>query len=279
MWDKIKYYGSEVYQFLTSRVFLINFGKMLGVMTISLFLLFKGLGCYTRHGEKATVENYIGISTQEAIAKAGQKGFDVVISDSVFLVGQRPDMVKSQNPAPNAEVKDGRTIYLTITKAKADLINLPILSGGNDDYAFYTKKLEMLGITARIARKETDPQLEDGTIKDIMVDGKSVLDQIAGGYKVPMGSTVDFVVSQREGDDTTAPDLTCKTADEASFLLQASHLGLGAITKDGTVTNQNTAFVVQQAPEAGTKLKKGQAINISLTQMKPKECPDVSEVH
>ncbi len=276
MWDQIKHYAGVVWDFLSSRIFLVNFAKMAAIAVISFFMIFKLLSCYTRHGDKAKVDKYIGSSLEEARTKAESAGFDVAVSDSVFLVGQRPDMVTAQNPAPNAEVKEGRTIYLTITKAIADLATLPALSGGNDDYNFYAKKLEMMGITARILRKETDAQLEEGTIKDVIVDGKSIVDQLASGYKAPMGSAIDFVVSQREGDDAVTPDLSCKTADETSFLLQASQLTLGKITADASVTNQNTAYVVGQDPQPGVKVKKNQPVNVTLSQTKPVNCADAS---
>jgi len=274
MWDKIRQGAAETYYFLSSRIFLINFAKLVAILAVTYFVLFRLLNCYTRHGESAKVGNYVGLSVQQATTKAEGEGFDISVSDSIFLIGQRPDMVTAQNPTPNSKVKQGRTIYLTITKAKADLIMLPSLVGGNDDYNFYAKKLDMMGITGRIIRKETNPQYEDGTIIDVQLDGKSIMDQLASGYKVSMGSTVDFVVTQKEGDEAIVPDLACKTADEASFLLQSSHFAIGIIDKDVTVTNQNTAYVVNQVPVAGTKLKKGEAVNISLTQTKPAQCPN-----
>jgi beta-lactam-binding protein with PASTA domain len=153
-------------------------------------------------------------------------------------------------------------------------VQLPPISGGNDDYAFYSQRLEMVGVAAHILRKETNVQLEDGTIIDVIFEGKSILSSIATGFKVPMGGTVDFVVSARDSEEATVPDLSCKTADQASFILQASNLVIGAINKDASVSNENTAYILKQEPAVGVKLKKGEAVSISISQKKPDGCPN-----
>lgn len=264
IWEKLKAFGREAGYFVSSRVFLIDFAKMLGVIGGLLFLLFWMMKCYSGHGESVKVGSYVGKNVKEVIRSADDAGFDIIITDSLYREGFAADLVLEQNPAPNAKVKEGRTVYLKITKAAGDLVALPDIAG-RDEIGFYTQNLAMLGVKIGVIDTILDADLADGTIKEVLVRGKNVTNDLQfGTVKVPQGSSVDFVVSKRESDEAMIPSFenTNITADQYDFLLGTVGLKLGTIHADPSVTNQNLGKVYKTEPAAGSTLKKGSAVDI-----------------
>ena len=265
--EKTKIFGYETWYFISSKIFLFNFAKILGIVGGLLFLTVWGVKCFSRHGKSTQVGNYVNKNVKEVIRDAEDKGFEIVITDTLYREGFPADLVIDQNPAANSLVKKGRTIYLKITKAAGDLVQLPDIAG-RDEINFYIRNLEMLGVKPGRIDTVLDADLIDGTIKQVIVRGRDVTALLGGlpPVKVPQGSTVDFVITKRQSDEGRVPDLVGQTADECSLFLDAEGLLLGTITPDATVTNQNTARITKTDPVAGTVLKKGSVVNIFTTE-------------
>jgi eukaryotic-like serine/threonine-protein kinase len=262
LWEKLKVFGKEAGYFLSSRVFLIDFGKMLLIIGGLLFLMFWMMKCYSGHGESVKVGNYVGKNVKEVTRSAEGEGFDIVVTDSLYREGFTADLVLEQNPMPNAKVKEGRTIYLKITKAAGDLVALPDIAG-RDEIGFYTGNIAMLGVKVGKVDTVLDADLADGTIKEVSVHGKNVTNDLQfGTVKVPQGSSVDFTISKRQSDEATVPNFDGMTADQYDFLLGTVGLKVGTIHADPSVTNQNSAKVYKTEPEVGATLKKGSTVDI-----------------
>ena len=264
IWEKIKLFGKEAGYFLSSRVFLKEFGKMLLIIGGFMFLLFWMMKCYSRHGQSVKVGTYVGKNVKEVIREAESDGFEIVITDSLYREGFAADLVLEQNPLPNAKVKDGRTIYLKITKAVGSLMALPDIAG-RDNIDFYTQIPASLEIKVGVIDTVLNADLSDGTIIKVLFKGKDVTNDLQfGTFKVPQGSKVDFVISKRESDQTMVPAFDGLTADKYSLMLDASNLKMGTVHADPSVTNQNTAKVYKTIPMGGdsTKVKKGTVVDI-----------------
>ena len=262
IWEKLKVFGKEAGYFLSSRIFLIDFGKMLLIVGGLLFMIFWMMKCYSRHGDAVKVGDYVGKNVKEVIRNAESNGFEVVVTDSLYREGFAADLVLEQNPLPNAKVKEGRTIYLKITKAAGDLVVLPDIAG-RDAIGFYTDNLKLLGV--KIGKIDTilNADLADGTITAVFVRGRDVTNELQfGTVKVPQGSSVDFTVSKPVSDEAPVPDFEGMTADQYDFLLGSVGLKLGAVHADPSVTNQNLAKVYRIVPPVGELIKKGTAVDI-----------------
>jgi eukaryotic-like serine/threonine-protein kinase len=261
-WEKLKVFGKEAGYFLSSRVFLIDFGKMLLIIGGLLFLMFWSMKCYSGHGESVKVGTYVGKNVKEVIRSAENEGFEIVVTDSLYREGFAADLVLDQNPLPNARVKEGRTIYLKITKAAGDLVVLPDIAG-RDEIGFYTQNLAMLGVKVGIVDTVLNADLAPGTITEVRVRGKDVTNDLQfGTVKVPQGSSVDFTVSKSISDDAVIPAFENMTADQYDFLLSSVGLKLGTVHADPSVTNQNLAKVYKTEPSAGDTVKKGSSVDI-----------------
>ena len=273
VWQRIRRFGFELYAFFTAPFVAKNLLGMIGLVTGLFMLTFWWLKCYTNHGESLQVPSYVGMSYREAARKAAARDFSVAVGDSLYVPGKPPGEVLSQNPRAESRVKEGRTIYFTVAKNNPDLIKLPDLSSG-DDYELYSRKLTRLGLKPRILARVADPKLDPNTITAILYRGDTITKKILRGFTVEMGGTVDFIVSEEVTLTVNIPDCSCQTLDAAKFLIQASNLSVGSIIKDGTVTDEQSAYVYRQTPryDANGTMRVGEQIDLYLTQDKPKNC-------
>ncbi|MEN9610381.1 MAG: hypothetical protein RLZZ628_1195 [Bacteroidota bacterium] len=277
LWEKIKFGATEIWYFFSSKIFWTNFGKMFGIFMGCMAVLFGLMYLFTRHGKSNKVANLVGKHVTTAMKEARDAGFDIVVSDSIYKPDEKlKNLVLKQVPKAGSSVKDGRTIYLTISSATGIMQSLLPLKS-IDDYDAYAANLAAKGIKAEIAGKEIDPKFENNTIKDILYNGQVITDKVnAGTMRVIQGATLQFVVYQNGIDgvnEVPIPDLKCKQFGEIEVLLQSSELALGSITKDASVKDERSAFIARQEPmSGGAPIPKGTPINIVLTQNRPPDC-------
>lgn len=276
--DRLRDFGRRSIHFLTSAVFVHNLIALVGAGLF--FVLFVGwwLRCYTHHGERLSVENYVGALIQDAEKDARSKNFLLVVEDSLFVVGQPGGVILAQNPSPGAEVKEGRRIYVTTTKYDADEIafsSLPAMYGQEVNGLRKTLK-QRFQIETRIVAEVFDegpPQVVLAVIYegDTLVDARRKLDR--GG--VPKGATLGLIISKNISEYVSLPDVECKKFSDADFLIQASWLRWGTIHLDENVTQRSTAWIYRQEPAftPGVLMNKGDTLTIWLTQARPARCP------
>ena len=247
---------------------------MLGLLGICIFLTFNWMKVYTKHGKSYDVNKFIGMQMPDALDVAKKHEFKLTILDSTYIFGKKPGLILEQNPPPGSKVKENRTIYLSVTKAIPDEVELPDLVG-NYDATNYARKLQRKGLKSQVAEEVFDEMLAPNTILYIKYkDKKYTDDDITKGIKVPEGEMIDLIVTKRSSDVVDIPDLKCMQYSEAQFLLSAYNLAIGSVVNDATVKNDKQAFVWKQEPSyySGKMVKKGAPINLFLTQFKPDNC-------
>jgi eukaryotic-like serine/threonine-protein kinase len=268
---KIKGFFKEIYYFFSSKIFWIQFGKIAGLTVGGLLLVFWFMTCFTRHGSSVSVGNYVGKNMKQVLRDLDDDGFDFIVTDSIYLEDRPADIVLEQNPAPGSPVKSGRTIYLKITKAAGDMIVLPDIAG-RDDINSYTDIMRSYGF--KVGRVDTvpDPDLGDGTIKQVLIHGRDVTNQLQAGFKAPQGSLIDFVISRKESRPSV-PNFVeegfYNTVEQYIAKLQWRELNVATVIKDPSVTDENSAFVIKVMPRPGNELNKGDSVTIFITQKNP----------
>ena len=278
-WNTLKRWAKEFGWFISSKIFLKNFAGIIGTVALFLFLTFQWMKCYTHHGESLQVHDYIGMNVDEAMDKAKTRSFSAIVSDSVFVVGKPGNTVLEQNPEPFSRVKEKRKIYLTISKNEADLVTLPDLVGGNDDYQQYLRRLKLMQVNGKIKARRFDSKLEPNTILKVFYNEEDITEKLSEKFQIPMGATVDFIVTERGSDRVQLPDLVCKRYDGVSFVLDNYNLNIGSVIEDNTVTNRGTAYVWKQEPayRVGRRLQIGAQVDLYLTQYRPDDCGNIEE--
>lgn len=271
--EKATTVGREIFLFISSKQFLKNFAGMVGAIALLLTLSFLWMGSYTHHGESLQVPSFLNIGIDEAMSKANQQNLKIVVNDSIWSADIAAGTVIEQSPKPLSKVKENRTIYLTITKFKAEEKLLPTLAG-NDNYNYYARRLKQLKVNLKVRSKQFSNKLEENTILYLYVDDKKITGKdLKKGIKVPQGAMVEAVVTTRGGGRVSVPDLVCKKYSEAEFIIGGSQLSV-SIIKDGTVKSVESAYVWKQSPafKSGQTLGVGDVVDVYLTKRPPAEC-------
>ena len=270
--DRLKRFAWPYWEFIKSPAFIRNFFGII-LFLIGSFVVFRfWLSSYTRHGESRQVHNYIGMKLNDAVRKAKNSSFNVVVADSMFILDREPNVVLEQDPKPLSNVKEQRRIYLTVTKSTPDMVKLPDLRG-NEDYDQYTKDLRRIGVRYRIKERVFYSKLEENTILHFFFEGKKITQkELRGGISVPKGTTLEFVVTEQSSNSVPIPDLVCKRFEAATFLISSSNLNLGTVHG----VESDNAWVWKQDPEfrSGRKIRMGEQIDLYLTSSRPSGCPN-----
>ncbi len=264
------------FQYIKSGVFIKQMLLIMGALLLLLFILQMWLRFYTNHGQKLELPKFVGMQLSEAKDLASDKSFELVVVDSVFIVGKQGGLITDQNPKSGALVKENRKIYITITKYQTETIkvaDLPTLYGN----AFDQKKTELKYREIECVIKDYvyDPG-EPNHILEVYYKGELIiskegrLDQVV----IDKGGTLECVVSRRDGGDVTIPDLRCMDLDEARFMLESSKLAIGDIVTKGSNDADGTLYIIAQSPpyDGISNVKMGDKIAVTVSMQKPSDC-------
>ncbi len=262
----------EAWSFISSPIFLKNFGLMLASFLFLIFLTARWLHCYTRHGKMLPVPDFAGLDVAEAQRAAKESSMEIVVRDSIWLDNKRGGIVLEQDPKEGSFVKSDRKIYVRISREKPDEVSLPELAGA-DHFDQYRRLLNQRNLKLKIKERVFRPKYAENTILYLVYEKKKITinDLKDGHIKVPQGSTIEAVVTKKTTDYASVPDLICSTLSEARFLADAVKLQLETI-KDPSVANPEDAFVWKQTPAAGSRLNFGQSVKVYLTREIPANC-------
>jgi D-alanine-D-alanine ligase len=269
----------QILDFLQTGFFLKNFAAMLGVLLLSFLLLNVFLRLYTNHGNSVQVENYEGMSIDNATKKARSRGFKVSVNESPFDYTTLQGEVVDQEPAALSRIKKNRTIYLTIVGNPKE-VTIPSFEDAADDYSQYRPKLRALQVKAAIKETIFDAKLADSTILHFYYEGRKYTpSDVKRGVKVLQGKTLEFVITKKQDDYVATPALQCKRFSEVQFLLPGLDLQVGDVV--GDVANRADAFVYRQEPEyrPGGKILRGSTITIYLQEELPAGCSEDVEIN
>ncbi|MEM6646422.1 MAG: PASTA domain-containing protein [Bacteroidota bacterium] len=202
----------------------------------------------TRHGASVTVPDVVSMTEDEARLRLEAQNLEVRTKEQRFNPNQDRDVVVDQLPAPNAMVKPGRSVYITINSGEVpevrmpNVVNLPVREAIN----------QLLGRGLRVdeAQPDTIPSPYANTITRQEPDAGDVL---------PKGSVVDIWYSRGLGDTPVdVPDVMGMTIEDARRTLRAARLNAVIFPPDA-----DDAFVVtSQSKAPGTRMREGAEIRL-----------------
>jgi len=255
-----------VLKFITHRSLWVNFltAAVLAAVVFAAFIL--SLNFLTHHGRSRPVPQVVGKTFAEAEKLLDKEGFDIVIQDSVYIDSLPPRAIIKQVPESDAVVKVNRTVYLTLNRSVAPMIDMPNLIGFS--YRNAIMNLSGLGLSA------------DTTYKSDFAKN-SVLEQlyndqpIAPGTKIRMGSRVTLVLGTGVGEMFySVPNLVGRTYREAKAVLEANGVNLFVLSAQG-VTDTLNSYIIDQNPKRYNdegeplRIRSGQFISVKLSIDKP----------
>jgi beta-lactam-binding protein with PASTA domain len=247
----------RLFGFLKSKRFYGIVGTLIGLFVVLNYIV---LPIYVNHGSTLYVPRVIGLSVEMAKAALDSAGLQAVEADTRPDPVQPPGTVVYQNPSPQAIVKHGRHVYLTVSGGDV-LVSVPLLRGRSSRDAKFS--LERAGLKLGSTSYAVSDAYPENTIIDQSTNPET---------KVPRGASVDIVVSRGNVvEETVVPSLIGKTTTEAGKLLEIAGLKLGNITFQPSFDLlPNT--VVDQYPRSGEPAKRGQSVDLFVVQVgKPTE--------
>ncbi len=248
---------------------------MLAAIALLIFLLFAfftSLDWITHHGDVKKVPSVVGRNIEEAEQILKSQGFDVAVQDSVYVDTAARASVIKQSPDADAVVKINRTIYLTINRTEAPLVNMPDLRG----FSFLSAQLYLQSLGLKLGDTTYTPDIAKNAVKDQLYNGKT----IEPGTKVNMGSAISLILGDGISDnDMDVPDIVGMTFSQAKDYLTTLNISIGAIVPNTDVTDTGNAFVYRQSPattssnSAGestkNKISPGQVVDVWLSVQQP----------
>ena len=190
----------DFFSFRKNKLFWINIIGIIVVLIIITLGTLVWLDSYTRHGEAHIVPNVKNKNIVEAEMILNESKMKCVVVDSNYVKGVPEGMVLEQIPVAGAKVKEGRTIYLTITTTSVPLVQLPDIID-NSSIRQAEAKLKSMGF------KLTEPELVPGEqdwIYGIKYRGRD----LKSGDKVPNEAMLTLCVGDTHLRDSLAMDST-----------------------------------------------------------------------
>jgi len=257
-----------MFKFITHRSFWVNLLAVAALAFLIIFLILQLLGWITKHGEYLTVPAVKGKTTADAIKFLEDKGFDVVIADSVYTDTVKRGTVIKQLPDANSTVKINRTVFITVNRYVPPMIVMPSLEGKTLSYV-----LEIL--------KRNHLQLGDTIYRVDFARGSVIEQQYKGvriepGAKIQWGSRINLVVGTGvdEKINILVPDFFGKTYGEIKAELDSMGV-LVTVVANPDVKDTLNAFIYKQQPVHKDEnnnwqyIKPGQVMDVYLQRIKP----------
>jgi len=257
---------SNLVSFLGSRLFFKHL--LLGslVALVLLVCIYFWLDRFTKHGETVLVPELRNIPFARIDSRLEGTRFNYAIADSsIFLIDKPPGTIIDQDPAPGQAVKEGRTIYVTVTRKIPPQVKIPHLTD--------VSKRQAEAILMSYGLRAGDAIYEPDVAKDVVLGLRFKGRELHLGDIVPKGSSIDLVLGDGKGNtETGIPVLIGLTIDEARFVLEASGLMAGQVEFDESVSDTTLARVFRQNPMPGDSivLLQGETVGLFLTQNKDK---------
>ncbi|HVZ96994.1 MAG TPA: PASTA domain-containing protein [Chitinophagaceae bacterium] len=257
-----------MFKFITRQPFWVNLIAAILLIFFLVFLFLQSLSWFTHHGSYLQVPPVVGEKTDNALKFLEDKGFDVVITDSLYEDTLPLGVVKRQLPAAGATVKVNRTVYLNVNPSVLPVIEMPKLEGLSFRYALdlLNKNHLKLGDTTG----KTD--FTKNTVLEQLYNGSKVVP----GTKLKWGSSIDLVISTGlSQEQIPVPQLYGLTLGDAKTELERDGIILAAVLPSGSIQDTLRAYVYKQNPDVRTDegetnyMQRGQTMDVWISATPP----------
>ncbi|MEN9599649.1 MAG: hypothetical protein RL596_1968 [Bacteroidota bacterium] len=250
-----------MFKFITDKPLWVNILAGIGLVVLIVVLFFSSLDWITGYGHKEKVPSVTGQHILAAQKILEDKGFQVAIQDSVYIDSLAKQAVIKQSPEADAEVKTGRTIYLTVNRSIPPQVEMPNLSG----FSIRSAEMYLQSLGLKLGYVTYKPDIARNAVLEQLYNDAP----IKPGSKIAIGSVISFVLGSGVG------------GGEAKAYLSTININLGAVVASGAIKDSSLAFVIKQSPnyiaaEAGingekviNKIKQGQVVDLYISDTAP----------
>lgn len=218
----------RIKEFLTSRIFLKNFGFAVLLTILLIWFTMVMLSFYTNKGENFPTPNFKGMTVSQIEALANEHGLRFIIEDTIYRKEIQPGTVVIQKPSAGHKIKPNRIIYITLASLRPEQVTVPRLT----DVSMRQARVLLESRGFALGNIEYLPSEFNDLVLDQKHDGQTIIP----GTRLNNGSTIDLVVGKNmTGGETTVPDLNSLTLPDARNILKSRSLGIGSVIYDPSV--------------------------------------------
>ncbi len=263
-----------MFKFITNKPLWVNIAVGCAIILLMILLFFGSLDWITNFGKSEKVPSIVGQNMLAAQKILEDKGFDVVIQDSVFVDTAAKQSVIRQTPEGDEIVKHGRTVYLTVNRVIPPQIELPNLAG----FSIKSAEMYLQSLGLKLGEVTYKPDIAKNAVLEMLINGSP----IQPGTKVSLGTMIGFVLGSGVGDaEIDVPYIVGKTLNEARNYLTALNINIGSIIAIGAIKDSGAAFIVKQIPEINStavdtsgkklsnKIRSGQLMDLYISETAP----------
>ena len=216
-------------------------------------------------GEEAkttTIPNVVGMSEADAEKALQDKNLVVKKGDPVYSDDVEQGEVVSVSPSEGAEVKEGTTVTLVISKGNQPA-TVPKLTGKSQSDA--EAALSQAGLSGNATEDYSDT-VEEGVIISQDTDA---------GKEVSKGTTIGYVVSKGpKMTVVTVPSILSFDKNAAEKKLKEAGLVPEYLGEDDSVNEYGQGQVSYQSISAGTQVEKGTTVQYKVSKGSQSSAPD-----
>ena len=216
-------------------------------------------------GEEAkttTIPNVVGMSEADAEKALQDKNLVVKKGDPVYSDDVEQGEVVSVSPSEGAEVKEGTTVTLVISKGNQPA-TVPKLTGKSQSDA--EAALSQAGLSGNATEDYSDT-VEEGVIISQDTDA---------GKEVSKGTTIGYVVSKGpKMTVVTVPSILSFDKNAAEKKLKEAGLVPEYLGEDDSVNEYGQGQVSYQSISAGTQVEKGTTVQYRVSKGAQPSAPD-----
>ncbi len=229
-----------MFKFITNRPFWVNLLAVIALVLLIVFIILQLLGWITKHGEYLTVPDVMRKNTSEAIKLLEDKGFEVIIQDSVYTDTAKRGTVIKQLPDPNSTVKVNRSVFLTVNRFTPPMISMPALEGKTLGFA--------LDLLERNHLKLADTIFKPDFMKGSVIEQQYKGSKIQAGDKIQWGSAITLIVGGGLSEENiVVPDFLGMKYGQAKARLDSLGV-LVTIASVDAIKDTANAYIVKQNP-------------------------------
>ncbi|MDG1333155.1 MAG: PASTA domain-containing protein [Crocinitomicaceae bacterium] len=259
----------KIGNYFWSKNFAINFGLVILVWVLGIWILRGCLDSNTVHGEKIEVPNLIGKNQNNLKSLLAKSGLEYEVLDSIYDPSKVEGTVLAQDPEASkltdVFVKSTHVVKVRVSK-RTQLVEMPELVDKSQRFA--ATVLKSRGFRYSLEYK---PSLEaHGAVLEQLYKNKPV----QGGTRLPIGSKIKLIVGRGEaGVPQDLPDLFGLSIEEAKArVARMNNMSFQPVC-EGCVTKEDSlaARVEAQSPEYSDGMRVASGTTISVYATKPEE--------
>ncbi|MCX8491841.1 MAG: PASTA domain-containing protein [Cyclobacteriaceae bacterium] len=228
--------------------------SLMAVIAIIYFYIY--LPNVTNHGKSIPVPDLTGMTMEEAEKLLAEKTLRIAVNDSAYLENADPLSILKQFPQTGEEVKENRTIYVSINRTTPTTLPVPDL-------------VDRSLINAEVVLKSNELRIgniyyEASPFRNLVIAMRHKDHVILAGTRINKGAIIDLIVGDGNSPaDLVVGNLIGDTYKTALLKLSGWNLHLGTVEiPEGQDTIGIVPFVYKQIPSPGDSVRIGEPIRL-----------------